>query len=119
MRCLDALGYDAGSTDPLYKHVPFLMTRTANGAFGIFYDNLSASRFNLGAEVDNYHRPFTSWQADHGDIDYWVMTADHLCDLTPQILRLTGNPAFYRAGRWATRARQCTTPTPPTPPASC
>ena len=87
MRCLDALGYDAGSTDPLYKHVPFLMTRTANGAFGIFYDNLSASRFNLGAEVDNYHRPFTSWQADHGDIDYWVMTADHLCDLTPQILR--------------------------------
>ena len=96
MKCLDALGYDASRTDPLYKHVPFLMTRTANGAFGIFYDNLSASRFNLGAEVDNYHRPFTSWQADRGDIDYWVMTSDHVSGLTLQILRLTGDPAFHR-----------------------
>lgn len=117
MRCLDALGYDAGSTDPLYKHVPFLMTRTANGAFGIFYDNLSASRFNLGAEVDNYHRPFTSWQADHGDIDYWVMTADHLCDLTPQILRLTGNPAFLP--RWALGYSGSTMHYTDAPDASC
>nr|WP_309247687.1 hypothetical protein [Cutibacterium modestum] len=118
MKCLDALGYDAGSTDPLYKHVPFLMTRTTNGAFGIFYDNLSASRFNLGAEVDNYHRPFTSWQADHGDIDFWVMTAERVTSLTRRSCVLPATRLFYRAGPWGTRAQRCTTPMPLTPPTS-
>lgn len=100
MRCLDALGYDAASTDPLYKHIPFLMTRTAgHDCVGVFYDNLSASRIDLGVELDNYHQPFISWRADHGDIDYWVMAGDRLSALTSQILRLTGDPAFLP--RWA------------------
>jgi len=57
MRNLDAMGYDASSTDPLYKHVPFTLTRRSDISFGLFYDNLSSSWFDLGNEMDNYHQP--------------------------------------------------------------
>jgi hypothetical protein len=49
MRSLDAMGYDAESTDPLYKHFPFYITRNpppapgrASAAYGLFYDNMSS-----------------------------------------------------------------------------
>ena len=44
MGTADALGYDAGTSDPLYKHIPFYLTvRPDHGgaAVGLFYDNLA------------------------------------------------------------------------------
>ena len=44
LECCDALGYNAETTDPLYKMFPYyltLNTETGN-AFGIFYDSLSS-----------------------------------------------------------------------------
>jgi alpha-glucosidase len=32
MRNLDAMGYNAASTDPLYKHIPFTITRATTSA---------------------------------------------------------------------------------------
>ena len=55
MRNLDAMGYNAASTDPLYKHIPFTITRGAEASFGLFYDNLSSCWLDLGNEIDNYH----------------------------------------------------------------
>lgn len=55
MRNLDAMGYNAASTDPLYKHVPFTITRKEDVSFGLFYDNLSSTMLDLGNELDNYH----------------------------------------------------------------
>lgn len=99
MRCLDALGYDASDTDPLYKHVPFVMTKSVACCVGVYYDNLSASAIDLGREIDNYHRSYISWSADRGDIDYWVMFEPTLANLTSDILQLTGDPAFLP--RWS------------------
>lgn len=100
LRCLDALGYDATSTDPLYKHIPFLMTRREGvGAFGTFYDNQSAGRFDLGRSIDNYHRPHATWTAEGGDFDCWVFLEPTLARLTGDILQLTGDPAF--PPRWS------------------
>ena len=50
MMNLDPMGYDAECTDPLYKHIPFYITRNKKNdiSFGIFYDNLSTSEFNMG-----------------------------------------------------------------------
>ena len=100
MRNLDAMGYDAESTDPLYKHIPFTMTRTAGaGCWSIFYDNLAGAWFDLGNEMDNYHLPYRSYRAEDGDLDYYMAWAPELLDLVKGQARLTGGTAF--PPRWS------------------
>ncbi|MEY8771134.1 TIM-barrel domain-containing protein [Erwinia sp. ACCC 02193] len=94
MRNLDAMGYNAASTDPLYKHVPFTLTHRSGASFGLFYDNLSSSWFDLGNELDNYHAPYRRWQAESGDIDYYFFAAARLVDVTKAFVRLTGKTCF-------------------------
>src|SRR5260370_21038600 len=54
---VDALGYDAEKSDPLYKHWPFMLGRDAESAiaYGLFYDTLAATTFDLGCEYANYY----------------------------------------------------------------
>ena len=100
MRNLDAMGYDAESTDPLYKHIPFTMTRTPNaGSWSIFYDNLASCWFDLGNELDNYHRPYRAYRAADGDLDYYMSWSPDLAGLTRRQVWLTGGTAF--PPRWA------------------
>jgi len=95
MRNLDAMGYDAQTTDPLYKHIPFSMTQTASaGAWSIFYDNLASCWFDLGNELDNYHLPYRSYRAEDGDLDYYVRWAPQMLELVKEHVRLTGGTAF-------------------------
>lgn len=95
MRNLDAMGYEADTTDPLYKHVPFTMTQTAEaGAWSVFYDNLASCWFDLGNEIDNYHVPYRSFRAEDGDLDYYIRWAPQLLDLVKGQVRLTGGTAF-------------------------
>lgn len=94
MRNLDAMGYNAQSTDPLYKHVPFTITRRPGMHFGMFYDNLSSCWFGLGNEIDNYHPPYRRWQAEAGDIDYYLFTGKRILDVTKRFVRLTGKTCF-------------------------
>ncbi|MEX0348207.1 MAG: TIM-barrel domain-containing protein [Paracoccaceae bacterium] len=99
MRNLDALGYDARSTDPLYKHFPFTITeRPGAGAMGLFYDNLSSSWFDLGNEHDNYHAAFRSWRAEDGDLDLYLSWAPDVRGVVKRQVWLTGGTAFMP--RW-------------------
>ncbi|TPW32134.1 alpha-glucosidase [Martelella alba] len=100
MRNLDAMGYNAKSTDPLYKHLPVTFTVTPDaGAFSVFYDNLATCWFDLGNELDNYHKPFRAWRALDGDLDYYFAFAPDMLDLVKGHTRLTGGSAFMP--RWA------------------
>lgn len=94
MRNLDAMGYNAASTDPLYKHLPFTITYRDEVSFGLFYDNLSNSLIDLGNELDNYHQPYRRWQAESGDIDYYIFTGARVLDVTKAFVRLTGKTLF-------------------------
>ena len=95
MRNLDAMGYDARSTDPLYKHIPFTLTRTEEaGSYGVFYDNLAGCWFDLGNELDNYHKPFRAYRAEDGDLDFYVSWAPAMLDIVKAHVRLTGGTAF-------------------------
>lgn len=95
MRNLDAMGYDAESTDPLYKHVPFTLTQTEEaGAWSIFYDNLASCWFDLGNELDNYHLAYRAFRAEDGDLDYYVRWAPDMLDLVKGQVGLTGGTAF-------------------------
>jgi alpha-glucosidase len=100
MRNIDAMGYSARTTDPLYKHIPFVITRRTNGAaYGLFYDTLSDCVFDLGQELDNYHGVYRSFCAAHGDLDYWFIAGPRVDQVVRRFTWLTGRPAFLP--RWS------------------
>ncbi|SNR68512.1 TIM-barrel domain-containing protein [Puniceibacterium sediminis] len=100
MRNLDAMGYDAETTDPLYKHLPVTLTKTPDaGSYSLFYDNLATCWFDLGNELDNYHLPFRAYRAEDGDLDYYLRWSPDLLGLVKGQARLTGGTAF--PPRWA------------------
>ena len=94
MRNLDAMGYNAASTDPLYKHIPFTMTRRNEVSFGVFYDNLSNVWLDLGNELDNYHLPYRRFSAEAGDLDYYLFIGPTSLGVTKKLVRLTGKTTF-------------------------
>ena len=92
---VDAMGYDARTSDPLYKHIPFTITRRPDTglAFGLFYDTLSDCVFDFGCEHSNYHGPYRSFVADHGDLDLYVLAGPAVADVVRRFTWLTGRPA--------------------------
>ncbi len=97
----DALGYSARTSDPLYKHIPFYTTYNAKTkvAFGLFYDTLSDCAFDFGCERSNYHGRYRLFEAEHGDLDYYVIAGPQVADVTRRFTWLTGRPAFMP--RWS------------------
>jgi alpha-glucosidase len=99
MRNIDAMGYSARTTDPLYKHIPFCITRREDGlSYGLFYDTLSDCTFDLGRELDNYHGAYRGFRAEHGELDYYFIAGPRLDQVTRRFTWLTGRPAFLP--RW-------------------
>jgi len=96
MMSVDPMGYDAESTDPLYKHIPFYITRNKETAvsFGIFYDNLSTSIFDMGNELDNYHGYYRYYNAEDGDLDYYIILGPEIKNITQRFSWLTGKTIF-------------------------
>ncbi|MBI1211246.1 MAG: alpha-glucosidase [Alphaproteobacteria bacterium] len=92
----DALGYSARSSDPLYKSVPFYITydMKTKTAFGLFYDTLSDCAFDFGCERSNYHGRYRLFEAEHGDLDYYVIAGPEIADVTRRFTWMTGRPAF-------------------------
>lgn len=97
----DAMGYDAQRSDPLYKHIPFYITHNAETglASGLFYDTYADCAFDFGAERSNYHGLFRSFEADAGDLDYYVIAGPTVADVTRRFTWLTGRP--FLPPRWA------------------
>ncbi|KYC51808.1 MAG: Alpha-glucosidase [Candidatus Methanofastidiosum methylothiophilum] len=80
MQNLDALGYDAEGTDPLYKHWPFYITfiPTYGLSYGLFYDTPAVCEFDLGREIDAYHGDYRYFKAQGGDIDGYMILGPSL-----------------------------------------
>jgi alpha-glucosidase len=97
MGATDALGYDAQSSDPLYKHIPFYLTvrpDLGGRAVGLFYDNLARGAFDLGQEIDAYHGPFRSFEASDGDLDLYLIFGPKIRDVVARYTALTGRMAM-------------------------
>ncbi|WP_408008506.1 TIM-barrel domain-containing protein [Pseudalkalibacillus sp. A8] len=92
MRTIDAMGYDAETTDPLYKHIPFYLVYKpdASISYGIFYDNYSDSVFDMGAELDNYHGLYRYFQAKKGDLDYYFILGPRIKKVVQRYTWITG-----------------------------
>lgn len=96
---VDPCGFDAETSDPLYKMIPFYIVQGEAGAHGLFYDNLATASVDFGATLDNYHGLFRSYQADDGDLDYYVFAGPAVADVTRRFSWLTGGQAF--PPRWS------------------
>ncbi len=94
MDACDPCGFDAESSDPLYKVIPFVIVEGAQGYHGLFYDNLARGALDLGAMIDNYHGLFRFYEAEDGDLDYYVLSGPHLSDVTKRFSWVTGGQAL-------------------------
>ncbi|KAJ7485732.1 glycosyl hydrolases family 31-domain-containing protein [Mycena latifolia] len=74
----DAVSYDWEHGDPLYKLNPFytVYNKKTNLWHGIFYNNLSDSTFDMGAESDLLWGCFRVYKANSGPLDYYVILGD-------------------------------------------
>lgn len=96
---VDPCGFDAETSDPLYKMIPFVIVDGPRGAHGVYWDNLARAEVDLGATLDNYHGLFRSYVAEEGDLDYWVLSGPRVRDVTRRFSWLTGGQAL--APRWS------------------
>lgn len=89
---IDAMGYDAEHTDPLYKHIPYYVTYNDDTrlAYGLYYDNYSDSVFDMGAELDNYHGHYRYYQAKSGHLDYYFILGPKVKNVVEKYTWLTG-----------------------------
>ena len=116
MDCVDAMGYDAERSDPLYKFWPFYIAKPAppataagapeasSAAYGLFYDNPANCAFDLGCTFDNYHGLFSSYEATCGDLDYTVILGPSVLEVTRRFAWLIGGHCLPPIWSSATRA---------------
>ena len=92
MKNLDALGYSAATSDPLYKHFPFYITYVPELkiAYGLFYDDLATTVFDLGKENDAFWGFYRYYMAEAGDIDYTMIYGPTIEAVVEKFTALTG-----------------------------
>ena len=96
MTTIDAMGYDAEKSDPLYKYIPFYITRNTETkiSYGLFYDNLSEAVFDFAREKDNYHGHYRYYFAESGDLDYYMILGPEMKAVTRKFSWLSGENIF-------------------------
>lgn len=92
---VDPCGFDAETSDPLYKIIPFyIVDRQGGPSYGLFYDNLATGEVDFGATIDNYHGLFRSYRADDGDLDYYFIAGPTMRDVVARYTWMTGGQHF-------------------------
>jgi alpha-glucosidase len=91
---LDAAWYDARISDPLYKHIPFLIRKApgTNFATGIFYHNAYPAEFDCGVEHSIYWGPRIGAAFEGGELDLFFIVAPSILEVTRRFVQLTGLP---------------------------
>jgi len=96
----DALGYNAETSDPLYKHVPWIIVgNNERGYCGVFYDTFAELNVDLGAEHSNYHEHYRHVEVFENALVYYVINGPKLADVAQRFQTLVGLPHFQP--RWA------------------
>jgi alpha-glucosidase len=101
LNAMDAMGYNAETGDPLYKHVPFYITLVPelNIAYGLFYDNFAPTTFDMGKEISAFHGFYRYYKADGGDLDYYMIYGPTIAEVVEKFSKLIGRIAL--PPRWS------------------
>ena len=69
----DALGFNANTSDPLYKQIPFFICKNSIGSYGIYYDTYSNGEIDFGKEHNNYYKPYKHVHFEEENLVYYVI----------------------------------------------
>ena len=94
----DAMGFDARTSDPLYKHVPFYICENSVGSYGIYYDTYSNGAFDFGREKNNYYDIFKSFKCDEENLVFYVLLGT-VPEITRNFSFLTGK--MFMPPKWS------------------
>ena len=90
----DAMGYDASSTDPLYKHWPygFTIQRHTKRCYGLLYDTMRRSTFDLGKEISAFRGQFRYFETrcSQEGLDYYVILGEQPSQVSQGLRDLIG-----------------------------
>ena len=92
----DALGYDPARTDGMYKHIPFYIKLQGDSkkAVGYFYHTTAECSFDMGRTLSNYWHRHSTFSADSGDIDLFLIAGPTFRDVIRCYTDLTGKSAL-------------------------
>lgn len=89
----DCMGYNAKSTDPLYKHIPFYMCKNNVGSYGIFYDTSSNCVIDLGTEINNYYEPYKYFKSEDDSLVMYIFFGSDK-EILKSFYKTVGKQAF-------------------------
>ena len=91
-----ALGYDATKTDPLYKHIPFMIRRSIEEGLwhGLFYDAPCCGEYDLGAERSGYWPRYCRVSLETDRMDYYILLGGGMKEIIRLYTDLTGKTAM-------------------------
>lgn len=92
----DAIGHDPETCESMYKHIPFYVrVNELQGHYvGLFYNNSHDAIFDMGNERSGYWEPYSFYQVDGGDIDFFLINGPQLKDVIRRFTKLTGTTAM-------------------------
>lgn len=92
MNPTDAMGYDPQMTDSLYKHIPFYikLSHETKRACGYFYHSSCECDFDMGRRKSNYWHRHSTFRANCGDIDLFIINGPQVSDVVERYTDLTG-----------------------------
>jgi len=99
LSALDAAEYDVYRTDPLYKHIPFLIRASQKGCVGIVSTSHSRGTWSVGGEIDALWGRYEVMRQDWGGLEIYLIVADSLRELVQSYALLVGYPKMVP--RWS------------------
>lgn len=73
LETFDALGFNALSSDPLYKQIPFYICKNSIGSYGLYYDTYSNGEIDFGREHNNYYEKYKYAHFEEENLVYYVI----------------------------------------------
>ncbi|KAI1500411.1 family 31 glycosyl hydrolase [Biscogniauxia marginata] len=88
----DTFGYDAYRTDPLYKHIPFLINASPAGVVGIFSTSHNRATWDVGSELDGMWGHYKVYRQAHGGLEEYFIVGKTVAEVVRSYAELVGFP---------------------------
>lgn len=89
----DTFGYDAYRTDPLYKHIPWLINATPEGGcVGIFSTSHARGSWSIGSEIDGLWGHYKVYRQAYGGLEEYLIVGSTVAEVVQSYARLVGFP---------------------------
>ncbi|KAK5089216.1 hypothetical protein LTR05_003442 [Lithohypha guttulata] len=95
----DCFGYEAYLTNPMYKHMPYLVKATPKGCVALISSSYSRASWSVGGEIDGLWGHYKVYRQDYGGLEEYLLVGRTLKDILKSYAELIGFPLL--APRWA------------------